>query len=304
MRNNVLHLLRPVPLLFILGLPWVSPQIAGATSPECKFQLRGGALPVIATSFEIREDKLLAKVGKSAKGMESRLSSKLAESFRCISQTRFLDWLPMQAGGSDHAGMLSAYLDVDGNGTRFGINLRFEYVIDAARPLATVASLWKEQLYSPEKGHEPGSGGAYWEKDIAALFKRLGDNQGFGNKLAGAFSIIPIKRSEDLLSDKKVKLIGIPIREEEFEAKEGTEITISIRTPDDVRHDVDLTTKRCVRHDGAWNEKVQGPPQGPPDKEIALLRSRRFGPTTIHVKKYEWDYPLSCAQRYPTINAH
>lgn len=307
MRDNVnRHLLRPVPLFFVLALSWVSPQTASATSPKYIFKGRGGALPVIATSFEIRNNRLLAKVGNSAQGMESRLSKKLAESLSGIHQTRFLDWLPIQESKSDRAGTLYAYLDVEGNVSRYGINLRFEYVIGGAGTLTPVEDLTgKWPLYSPDDPHEPGTGGVKWEKAIADLFERLkGTHDDFGDSLAQAFLHVPLKHSEDLLSNPKAKMVAIPIREQDLEAKDGTQMIISIMTrpPENIRNEVALTTKRCIIYDALWKDRVQGQ-LGAPAQEFALLSKRRPGSTTILLKKYQWEYPNSCAQKYVTSDA-
>jgi hypothetical protein len=308
MRDNVnLHLLRPAPIFFVLALSWVSPQVASATSQRCDFKLRSGALPVIATNFQIRQARLYTKVGSNAAaGMESRLAKKLADSLRCIHQTRFLDWQPMQESESGRAGTLTAYLDVEGSASRYGINLRFEYVIGGARtptPIADLNSKWP--LYGPENRREPGTGGASWEQDIGALFESLKDKQDFGEQLAQAFLDVPLKHSDDLLlSNPKAKMVAIPIREQDLEAKDGTQMIISIitRPPESIRNEVVLTTKRCIIYDALWKDRVQGQ-LGTPAQEFALLRKRRPGSTTILIKKYQWEYPNSCDQRYATSDA-
>jgi hypothetical protein len=311
-RDNVnRHLLRATPLFFALALAWGSPQIASAASQNCNFKLREGNLPVIATSFALREDLFLRKVGNAAPGIESRLSKKLAESLRCITQTRFLDWLPMQEAESGRAGTLSAYLKMEGNVPRYGISLRFEYVIRAAQasaPVAPFSGNWGTSLYTPETLRAPGTGGANWERDIAALFERLGDNQDFGNQLEKVFSGILLKQSDDILlsENPRDKMIALPIREQDLEARDGTEMTISITTrpPDETRNDVELATKRCVHRRSSWEQKVQGRLVGNYEQEYSLIRKRRFGSTTIRIKKYYWEYPMTCAQRYDESNVH
>ena len=279
-------------VLLTLGFSWIQPRHAKAGCPP-----RRGASPVIATSFAIKEPRLLAKLNKTARSkLETDLSEVLAGELRCIRQPLgFLEWLSTPVADEQRrAGFLQAYLKTRGSGRRYAIEVHFGYRIGSGELISLEPPAKLLDLYSPEERRGPGSGGKIWKDAIRAHFhKLLNEDDGiFRKSLYDSFLQTPLTKRGDLLFYKNPQLKGValPIYRTDLQAKDGSELFIPLEDPNGLTVRVELKTA-CFSRDPEWINRVQCQVAGS-DQNLRILKNK--APEQIYLNKYEWGDPRIC----------